>query len=86
MQVLVRQGEELKALQAQLAERDAALTTALTENVDLTLKASISKAHRIVFDDPWIVETQHFRCRGASRSTARASCCWRCRVRQRDAL
>ena len=65
VQMLVQQGEELKTLQARLTERDAALEKSLTENVDLTLKASIGKSHRIMFDDPWIVETQHFRCRGA---------------------
>lgn len=47
-----------------LSERDASLAASQAENVDLVLKASISKAHRIMFDDPWIVETQHFRCKG----------------------
>jgi hypothetical protein len=64
VQVITRQTEELTALKALLAEKEAALAASLTENTDLVLRASIGKAHRIMFDDPWIVETTHHRCKG----------------------
>jgi hypothetical protein len=64
MEVINRQTEELTNLKDVLADKEAALTSSQVENLELLLKSSISKSHRIMFDDPWIVETTHHRCKG----------------------
>ena len=64
--MITRQAGELTHLKELLVERESSLAASQTESVDLALKASISKAHRIMFDDPWIVQTEHLRCKGAA--------------------
>ena len=66
MDLINKQADELAVLQSTLQEREAQLSVSQVENGELQLKASISKAHRIMFDEAWIVETTHHRCRGTA--------------------
>jgi DNA repair exonuclease SbcCD ATPase subunit len=65
LELINRQAEELAALKDTLAERDAALATSQSENAALILKASTTKQHCILFDEPWIIEITHHKLKGA---------------------
>jgi hypothetical protein len=64
MEIIKRQTEELMHLKGLHEEQVAALAEATEKNLELQMRASITKEHRIMFDDPWIVETSRYRCKG----------------------
>ena len=64
IELINRQTGELENVKGVLAEREAALAAATERGVELAMRASVTKEHRIIFDDPWIVETTHHRCKG----------------------
>jgi DNA repair exonuclease SbcCD ATPase subunit len=64
MEMIRRQTEELVHVKGLLEEQGAALSSSNERNLELQMRASISKEHRIMFDDPWIVETSRHRCKG----------------------
>mmetsp|Transcript_17491 Transcript_17491/g.44035 ORF Transcript_17491/g.44035 Transcript_17491/m.44035 type:complete len:628 (-) Transcript_17491:2367-4250(-) len=62
--LIEKQSDELKALKRGVEERDAELAKARGQIEELTLKAGASTELKILFDEPWLVQTGHARLRG----------------------
>uniref|UniRef100_A0A7S3QQQ5 Fibronectin type-III domain-containing protein n=2 Tax=Dunaliella tertiolecta TaxID=3047 RepID=A0A7S3QQQ5_DUNTE len=62
--LIEKQSEELKYLRNKLEEQDKELNTARGQLEELTLKSSATTELKILFEEPWILQTSHARLRG----------------------
>lgn len=62
--LIEKQSEELKSLRRQMEERDSELNKARGSIEELTLKSSAATELKILFEEPWLVQTSHARLKG----------------------
>lgn len=62
--LIEKQSEELKSLRKQMEERDSELGKAKGLIEELTLKSSAATELKILFEEPWLVQTSHARLKG----------------------
>ncbi len=62
--LIEKQSEELKALKRQMEERDGELSKARSTIEELVLKSNAATELKILFEEPWLVQTTHARLKG----------------------
>lgn len=62
--LIEKQSEELKNLKKQIDEKDTTIGNNRNQIEELTLKASGETELKILFDEPWLVQTSHCRLKG----------------------